>query len=324
MILYKIEDYRKFTNTGMLLLAEEETEYKLNVQDETHQYKDKIFKEILSDKKEFIKFIEKYLGNEEFGTLQEEDIEKYNKEFITKSFNKREADNIYKVLNDNVFIILEHQSKIDYKMPERMLEYCTEFIRELDKNSNQITRPLICPVVLYTGRKKWNVEKTIKERVKRNYGFKSLNYPEYNLIDINDYSNEELIAENTGISKALLFEKISNKQELKDILEAISKKKINKIEEKTIIKILTYSNKIRKMLPKDKIEDVKNNIEKGGRENMRFEKFFIELMKDEEKRGKLEMLKQIIKEMLNQQMSDEQIMKITKIDKEELEKFKIA
>ena len=69
---------------------------------------------------------------------------------------------------------------------------------------------------------------------------------------------------------------------------------------------------------------------------MKFEKLFMELLEDKERKGKIEgekrgeklgiakAITQIAKEMIRDNMNDEQIVKITKIDRKELEKLKMA
>ena len=81
MYLFTYEEYLRCTHQSAIYeLREESEEYNLNIeQEETHQYKDKIFKEILSNKKEVINFMRKYFKDEIFEELTEKDIEKYNK-----------------------------------------------------------------------------------------------------------------------------------------------------------------------------------------------------------------------------------------------------
>ena len=69
MILFTQNDYLKYSQQMKSTLKETSEKYILDKF--THQYNDKIFKELLSDKKEFISFISKYLENTEFGTLSE-------------------------------------------------------------------------------------------------------------------------------------------------------------------------------------------------------------------------------------------------------------
>ena len=225
MEIFTIKDYWKYSkmfpknNT----LEEEKKEYEETEENKkTHQYHDKIFKEVLDNKGEFVKFIKRYVGKEI--KIKEEEIEKYNRKFIKGNFKVRESDIIYKVKNKEIFIIIEHQSKIDYKMPERITEYCLELIRSRGYKGKFDAAPIICPIVLYTGKKKWDASRTIVQEKDEYYGFPELEYPKYNLVDINDYTKEELLEERTGISKAMLFEKIETKEEIEEELKEIIKR----------------------------------------------------------------------------------------------------
>ena len=112
MRIFTIEDYKKYTKMlpKTLELMEESENYELET---THQYHDKIFKEILDNKKEFINFMKQYIGFPEENVLTEENIEKYNRKFVTSKFQTKESDIIYKIKNKNIFILIEHQSTID-------------------------------------------------------------------------------------------------------------------------------------------------------------------------------------------------------------------
>ncbi len=339
MYLFTYQDYLKYSKERVWRLEESEKYIYDEEQEKIHQYKDKIFKEILSNKREFIRFIQKYLKGNEFESLTENDIEKYNKEFITSKFEKRESDNIYKIPKFNMYIIIEHQSQIDYKMPERITEYSVELMRDIDRNNKDLigSSAVIVPIVLYTGNRKWKIFEEHEEMYK--FEFKVFEYAKYNLVDINDYTIKELIKEDTGMSKALLFEKTNSKEELKETMNEIFKKELTKEEKEYIALIFKYSNKIRKIMPKERKEYIEK-LKGGVNEDMKFEKYFIEWLEEKEmegiakgekigeKRGEklgiAKAIKQMVKEMIKNNIDDEQIMKIAKIDKKELEKLKIA
>jgi len=343
MYLFTFEEYLRCAKImQMYQLNEESAEYILDAEEEkTHQYKDKIFKEILSNKKEFLKFIKKYFGNEINKELSENDIERYNKEFITSKFERQEADIIYQIPKENFYIIIEHQSKVDYNMPERMTKYCIELRRDIMKSSNKIFDIVICPIVLYTGDRKWNIDSRARDR---EYRIKTFKYTEYNFVDINNEIEEKLLKEDTGMSKALLFEKINSKEKLKEAIDEILKKDLTKEEKEYIAKMLKYSNKIRSIMPEERKEYIKKLEEEGGSKEMKFEKYFIEWLEDEKREGRQEgraegekigekrgeklgiakAIKQMVKEMLQKQLSDKDIMDITKIDERELQKLKMA
>ena len=204
------------------ILKEDSETYNLN----THLNKkhDKLFKEILSDKKEAVKFINHYLNL----CLVESDIEKYEKEFRTNGFYNIEADIVYKLKEKNVFILIEHQSSVDYKMSYRIMRYKYAIIesaidkKRLKEQSYRI--PMVIPIVLYTGKRKWKrlLINDIEEKVE---GYAE-NWLGYTLIDVNEFSKEQLLADNLIITKAMLIEKSKNKEELyKNIEDVINMQK---------------------------------------------------------------------------------------------------
>ena len=328
MRIFTIEDYKKYNNMFPKIygVMEESENYELET---THQYHDKIFKDILDNKKELINFMEQYIGLPKDKILKEENIEKYNRKFITFNFKTKESDIIYKIKDKNIFILIEHQSTIDYKMPERIVEYCLEIIRSV-KTKNDKNYPLICPIVLYTGNKRWDAPLTISENQESGYGFKKLNYPKYNLIDINNYTKQELLEQNSGISKIMLFEKLKTKKEIEEIIKELLKKKITEEERKAINQIFKYSNLIKKLLNQEELEKYKKILEGGEKETMEnFEKFIVELLENKIREvrrireaegkaltrgiaeGKAEGILQVAKKMLKKNMEIEQIKELT-------------
>lgn len=346
MVTFTIEDFRRYKTLFPKnnILEEEKEKYQIEEKKETHQYHDKIFKEVLDEKSEFVNFIKKYVGKEI--KIKEEEIEKYNRKFIKTNFKIRESDIIYKIKNKEIFIIVEHQSKIDYKMPRRIIEYCVELIRSREQKSKFEESPIICPIVLYTGKKKWDAPRTIVQKKDKYYGFPELEYPKYNLVDINDYNKEKLLEETTGISKAMLFEKLETKEEIEEILRKIIKRGASKEEKRYLELILEYSNDIARKLDKDTIRKYQEKIE-GGDIMTNFEKLYIELLDDKyekgmkageangmangikigekegRKIGRSQGIIQVAKEMVKNKMKDSDILKVTHISKEDLEKLKM-
>ena len=184
------------------ILKEDSETYNLN----THLNKkhDKLFKEILSDKKEAVKFINHYLNL----CLVESDIEKYEKEFRTNGFYNIEADIVYKLKEKNVFILIEHQSSVDLKMAYRVLCYKNAIIESaIDKKrlkERNYKIPKVIAIVLYTGKRKWN-SLSINDIEEKIDGYENPNN-EYHLIDSNEFSRNKLLSDNLITSKAMLIE----------------------------------------------------------------------------------------------------------------------
>ncbi len=206
------------------IVKEENEKYKTNAQ--INKKHDKLFKEILSDKKEAVNFINHYLNL----NLLEDDIEKYEKEFRTEELYNIEADVVYKIKNKNVFIPIEHQSSVDLKMSYRILSYKNAIVdsaidrKRLREKSYKI--PKVIAMVLYTGKRQWH-KLSIKDIEEQIEGYEE-NAEEYNLIDANEFSREKLLEDNLITSKAMLIEKSQNKEELyKNIEDVINNQKKN-------------------------------------------------------------------------------------------------
>ena len=102
-----------------------------------------------------------------------------------------------------------------------------EQIRTLDKKrlkEKSYKIPMVIPIVLYTGKRKWN--KLLINDIEEKIDGYAKNWLEYTLIDVNKFSKEELLADNLIITKAMLIEKSKNKEELyKNIEDVINMQK---------------------------------------------------------------------------------------------------
>ena len=302
MVSFTIKDYKRYCKLFSNGLSDINEEYKIETKEENkkvknrkHQYHDMTFKEILDDKKEFVKFIKKYTGYE----IKESEIEKYNRKFNTKiGFKVRESDVIYKIKGEEIFILVEHQSTVDYRMPERIAEYCIAIInsRGLGRKKER-EYPIIYPIVLSTAKKKWDAKRTI-EQEENNYKIPKQNYPIYNVVDINDYTIEEI----------------------KEITKILKNKKLNEEERKTLTLILRQTEKINQYLGEEGIKEYEEIIMKGEDEDMKnFNEFMNRICDENFERG----VKQVVKEMLKDNVKDEDIIKYSHITRKELNKLKL-
>ena len=148
-----------------LIVEETEEIYEYKVNDEH----DKLFKDLLSDSEETRKFINKFLKLEE--PIKENELELYNSSYITSEYKSKEADIVYKKKNEDIYFLIEHQSTIDISMPYRIKNYVIEILRiAVDKSKihqKGYKYPLVIPIVLYTGNKKWNVKLKFEDMQKK-------------------------------------------------------------------------------------------------------------------------------------------------------------
>ena len=222
-------------NSSIFQICEDSEEYEITTPNNMH---DKLFRDLLSDKKELAIFLNEYLGLD----ISEDELEKYNSSFVTKNYENSEADIVYKLKDKNVFILIEHQSSADKSMPFRLLNYNLEIIKDTNDGDSYKTDSYIyakvIPIVVYTGGTKWNVSKKFST-LQEHYGKNNYLELKYNLIDINNYDKEKLLRGRTMIEKAMLIEK-----KLLDYLIEIgySKVECDKIKKYNLMEILYISN----------------------------------------------------------------------------------
>ena len=223
-------------------------------------------------------------------------------------------------------------------MPFRLLEYEVAIIRSaLDKSkikNKSYKIPLVMPIVLYTGKQKWNANKYLEKSQEKIQGL-NIKIGNYSLVDINNYTEKELLEDNTFISKMMLIEKSKNTEEIAETLEKI----INRIQKedkellKSIIEIIleeklgiTKSTELIRKLGKksDSMLAVVDMIRKenqmyidmGRKEGKK------EGKKEGEKTGKMQKLKEIVLNMIEENLPNETIMKVTGISPKEIEEIK--
>ena len=285
----------------------------------------KTFRKILDNKKEFKDFLNKILKLK--NGINEENIEKYNSSFVSESFKNQEADIIYKIKGEEIFILLEHQTKIDYKMPLRILKYEMEIIRSrIIKNiNNKIVYPVVIPIVLYTGEKRWDASINFEVRNSELAKYRGIKEVRYNLVDINEYTKEELLKEKNILSKIMIIEKSKTSEELKHNLEkiikevCISNNEYDMEQKKLLINIIEYT--LSGKLDQNKIEEYKIKLE--GEKNMLavFDMLERERIKDKEE-GRIESKKTIAKKLIEMKIDKDIIIKATGLTEKELEELK--
>ena len=316
--------YKEIIEGNCLTCNEEGEKYYINTnENEEHSINnkhDKCFRDVLSDKSEITKFLEHFINPE--NTINPEDIEPYNTSFITSKYQNREADIVYKIKDKNAFILIEHQSKIDKKMPYRLIEYYTEILRTF-KEKNEEIMPVVIPIIIYTGDKKWNTNGYISEKQEVIEGYQEGRLDiKYNLVQANNYKTDELLSKGTMLANTMIIENSNDTDELMENLEKI----IGNINEKE--KLLKLRNIVKyilkETLKKEDIEKIERMIdEKEDSYNMD------ELIKrikrnDKKKMKKIEQeaikkgIRNMAHKLLNLKLPIEQIMQVTGLTEEEI------
>ncbi len=297
------------------------TKRKNNVKKINNEH-DKIFRTVLDKKTDLAKFINKFLGL----NIKKEELEKYNSGYIDKKFNNKEADVVYRLKNKNIFLLIEHQTKIDKDIPYRLLDYSNEIMRSAVEDKNYKNSPGVIPIVLYTGKRKWNIDNEPKENKQL---FKEINVIDgkFNLIDTNDFSEEELLKDDIFITKMMLMEKCKDETEIIRTLEKITKI-IKEQDKSTFRRIVKEIWALR--IGKENANKILEKIEEGSGNMMAVmemllaenEKYINIGRREGRQEGKMQNLKEIVQKMLAENFSKDTIMKITGLKEEEIEQLK--
>ena len=233
------------------------------VKNKVFQKYDKSFKQALSETKEMSNFLKEFINLE----INENQIEKYKTEYITKNYKIKESDMIYKNKKEEIYYIVEQQTRVDKNMVYRLLNYCMELMRDRVENSKTEIYPTIVPIVLYTGRRKWTAEKEFSSKQlysKGKYQEYKIDF-KYKLVDINKYSKEELLMKQMHIANMMLIEKSENKEETIENIKMIIE---NTKDIHTLIKLRKYIVFIQEEVLEEKEEEILNMIEEKMGDDM--------------------------------------------------------
>ena len=261
-------------------------------------------------------------------------MEKYNSSYIDPKFKNKEADIVYRIKDKNIFLLIEHQTKIDKKMPIRLHEYSTEIMASAMEENKYKSIPSVIPIVLYTGKTKWKIE---NETIEKQQFFKEVKLidGEFNLIDINDFSKKELLEDDIFITKMMLVEKCKDEIEMVQALEKIENK-IKEEDKSTFRRIVKEIWSLR--IGTENANKILEKIEEGSGNMMAVmemllaenEKYINIGRQEGRQEGRLEgrleggkqKIKEIVQKMIAENFTKEMIMKITGLKKEEIEEIK--
>lgn len=294
---------------------------------------DKMFRNILSIKHEMVKMLNQFLDLKE--QLELKDIVQCRTDFITSKYQAKQADVLYKMRNKPIYFLVEHQSIVDYHMTRRILEYIIEIMRMEDTLENKLKSeiyPIVVPIVIYTGVQKWraNTNFANKQYQTLNYKKYEINF-EYNLVDINDYTSEELLKNESLLSSIMVIEKCRRPKELEEQMEKIIKIIKNPKEKEKMSEIIQYivSKKIGKEKANKLIQKLNRNEEVDGMSPL--QKMFLDIERkakrkgesEGETRGKQKAMQEAIRKMLEYGETEEKIMKYTGASKKQIEEMKV-
>ena len=242
--------------------SDEEYFYETKEERKIHNEHDKLVKKILEKPREVEFVVRKALGIKE-----KLEIEEVRNEFITIDYRGKQVDLLYKIKGKEVYLLIEHQSTQDVKMPYRILEYEVQIMDRSFRKNNYQTEKLakVIAIVIYTGPGEWKMPQRLEEiQISFNYSKKILEDYDltigYNLLDINKLSKEELLEGETLFGRMMLVERARREEELIEILEEILPL-TKENEREDVINILRYI--LVKDIGEEKAKEYIKKLEEG-------------------------------------------------------------
>ena len=323
MQYYTMEDYIDLVvyvnhtiKNRMATLREEPEKYTLqtnetrkNEKSKKHHKHDKMFRKILNNEKEVAKLINQELDPEK--EVKAENLEKYETKFVSSRYEDRQADIVYKLKDKEVFFLIEHQTKVDKEMPNRIAEYRLHIMNSR-KAQDRKANPVVSPIVIYAGMAKWTVRTSLEEGqedFRHRKGSSSI--IRYNLVDIRNV--EEAIEKGTAIARMSVIEKLKTKEEIIETVDKFAKNIKTKEEREEFAEELEYILEDR--LKEKDLKRIKEIILKeegdGSMSHVH------EVLRRDAEKMKKETLMEVVQKMLQEKFDPDVISKITGLRKEQ-------
>ena len=208
--------------------------------------KDNSHKVIFGDNTLCAQFIRDYVPIPMLKSVQPEDLEDISDKFIPLFTTERESDVVKRIhLHDEktAFLVslIEHKTKVDYNVIMQLLRYMCyiwedyekEMLKKKDRDRDKDTDteqdtltsvhkdfkyPPIIPIVYYEGCGTWTAAMNLKDRISLSDVFEAY-IPDftYELIQLQSYSNEQLMKHENEISLIMLLNKLQSLADLEGI-----------------------------------------------------------------------------------------------------------
>jgi len=180
----------------------------------TTQIHDRGYQLLFSNPEIFRQLLESFVKQPWVSQLDFSRCEKLNKSFISKDYEKRESDLIYKVpwqeCDAYIVILVEFQSTVQRFMAVRVWRYLAEFYTDWIETHHPLAHeklPPIFPIVLYNGEETWTAPENLSALIENNelLGEFGLQFKYFKVIE-NEFTVEALLKIRNIVSTLFLAE----------------------------------------------------------------------------------------------------------------------
>ncbi len=185
-------------------------------------------------------FMNDYVDGLEDITVYPENIEDVSERYVPLIAEERNSDCVKRIKIPNktpfYFIsLIEHKTEVDYNVGMQIFRYIyqiwEDYEKEMESEYAGISKtkgfcyPPVIPIVYYEGKAKWTAPIEFKEKVamREIFGDMIPNFT-YQLVCLNDYSNEELLDKGDAISLMMLINKIKTQGDVEQFMKISSER----------------------------------------------------------------------------------------------------
>jgi hypothetical protein len=211
-----------------------------------HKVKDNSLKAILADHGLFAEFLKDFVSIDTLRGVESEDVEDVTERFTPLFDENRDSDTVKRIKLKNgsplfVVALVEHESKVNFRSCFKMLQYIVLILGDCEKEANEKKRgivntkefkyPPVLPIVFYDGKSPWTAARTMLDRTELSEAFgKYIPKFEYELVSLNEYTEQDLVNFGGALSLIMLLDKMQNPEDLsilkklpEDYAETLSK-----------------------------------------------------------------------------------------------------
>jgi hypothetical protein len=287
--------------------------------------RDNSLKLILGEHDLFVEFLRDFIDIDILKNVSASDIEDVSERFLPLFEENKDSDTVKRINLKGgvplfVIAIIEHESKVNFRASYKMLQYIMLVLDNYEKEADEkkkgihLTKdfkyPPVLPIVFYDGEGKWTAETNfLNKTYLREIFQKYIPKFEYELVNLNDYSQEDLVKFGDTLSWLMLIDKIKKADGIHalgnlpaDYVEKLALNippHLNKLIADVITVLLTKIN-----VPQNEVEIITEKIHRKEYQEMftLLEDYDVQATRREAReegvlKGKLEAALNIIKEM---------------------------
>ncbi|MCL2386864.1 MAG: Rpn family recombination-promoting nuclease/putative transposase [Defluviitaleaceae bacterium] len=308
-----------------------------------HKAKDNSVKTILAEPELFAEFLRNFIPIDILKDVAPTNIEDISERLISLVSEQKDGDTIKRInLNDGkslfVIAIVEHESKVNFRAPFKILLYIALILNDYEKEVNKdekITHtkdfkyPPILPIIFYDGESEWTAETNFLNRTEMSEIFaKYIPKFEYELVSLKDYSFADLAEFGDTLSLFMMVDKLKTAEAFSE-LGKLPKEYIERLEDMNVpphlkellVKVITVL--LRKInVPQDEIDVLVERIdERGVSEMLSIENYNVQAIRreaDQQRAEAVQQLKAMIRAMLDKGSTVTEIASIMNVTEDDV------